>query len=364
VRGEGKLYRYPDSRFWWMQYFHRGKKYCESTGQTDEKKAKKKLRDKIAELTLDRTGKFAFVPNNTLKVSDMLDALESDYKLHNVKGIAQIKSHIKPVREFMGSYRASEVSPELVDSYIQSRLRGNGKQAVRARGTVNRETTMLRRAFKLAVDRRKLPLSAIPSIRRLSETGRREGFFEAAEFKALMDRLPEYLKAFTKFGYLSGWRRGEIRSLEWHQVDMHGRVLRLRPEQSKNKRGRNLVLAGELWDLIQEQHHKRRYENPDRTTSLSRFVFHHKGEPIGDTRKAWATACEKAGVVGRLFHDLRRTRARDMRRAGVPEDVCMAVLGHRTRSIFTRYDIVDERDQHNALIQTQDYLSSVQEKAR
>ena len=225
-----------------------------------------------------------------------------------------------------------------------------------ANGTINRETTLLGRAFRLAIKNKKLRNA--PLIRRLSEEGtRREGFFEASEFQAVLSHLPEYLKGFVQFAYLSGWRKNEIRSLEWSLVDMLGRVIRLQPKNSKNKKGRVLVLAGELWTVIERQWKMREYENADDTIGISSHVFHRDSAPIGDIRKAWATACKKADVR-KLFHDLRRTRARDMRRAGVPEDVCMMVLGHRTRSIFTRYDIVDERDQQEALLRTQDYLQA------
>ena len=127
---------------------------------------------------------------------------------------------------------------------------------------------------------------------------------------------------------------------------MNERTVRLDVGTTKNDKGRLIVLDGELLETMQGQWERRKVaEIPGQSlTLLCPYVFHRDGKPIRDFRKAWANARKETGLAAKILHDFRRTAVRDAVRAGVPERVAMMESGHKTRSVFDRYNIVSVDD--------------------
>ncbi|MGA7795595.1 MAG: site-specific integrase, partial [Candidatus Acidiferrales bacterium] len=197
--------------------------------------------------------------------------------------------------------------------------------------------------------------------------------------------LPEDLRDFTRFAFATAWRKGEVSSLRWSDVEDD--VIRLRGENSKNGEARQVVIDGDLVEIIKRRRALRAVETPD-GTALCEYIFHREGEPVGEFRKSWARACvaAKVGVMicptcasegaalmcpnckkptayaGRIFHDLRRSGVRDMIRSGVPQNVAMKISGHKTASMFRRYDIASETDLRQAMLSVQKYRDAERAK--
>ena len=138
------------------------------------------------------------------------------------------------------------------------------------------------------------------------------------------------------FAYYSGWRRNEILHLTWDEVDRDGDVIRLSPRRSKTKIGRVLPISAPLRQVLDRRAGARRGADPR--------VFRRDGVPVRVWRTALRDACRQAKVPHRLLHDCRRTAARNLIRAGVPERIAMLLTGHKTRAVFDRYNIVNEQE--------------------
>lgn len=363
-RGQGSLIRYAGVENWYSAYYAHGKEVRESTETPVLKIARRVHRQRLDEVAADRQGLKKFIPPAIARVTinELLDELEADFSLRGVRSLRQSRAHMAPVRAAFGTWRAAEVTAGSIDRYVTARLQTQTRRGTTvAPATVNRESQILGQALRLGFERGKL--SALPSMRLLPERNARQGFFEAATFGMVVTNLPDYLQDLHRFAYIAGWRRGEILTLTWADVDRDGGIIKLRAQHSKNGQGRTLAVEGDLAAVIERRWNARVVQGRDSGLRIADLVFHREGRQIVDFRKAWASACRAAGLPvgqgGPLFHDLRRTAARNLVRAGVPERVAMAVTGHKTRSMFDRYNIVNEADLRAAMQQQTAYVRTL-----
>ncbi|HXE32777.1 MAG TPA: site-specific integrase [Verrucomicrobiae bacterium] len=384
-RGQGRIFE--RGSLLWVAYYAHGKEQREVARQvrTNEKlpvseknrhEAERFLKRRLGEIVAEQHGGRAFVgpQQERVTVNELLDGLERDYKLRD-KWSIKTASVLKPLRSRFGTWRAVDLTSDAIGKHIEE-LRGEGY----SNATVNRRTQLLGQAFKTAI--RNQQLSQQPFIPRLSEVGNeRQGFFETADFEAVVSHLPEYLRDFCHFGFVTGWRKGSIDSLRWSDVGED--VIYLRAENSKSRKAETMPLEGDLQAIIERRRAASVIRAENAEPRFAEFVFHSEGERISDFRKAWATACVAAGLgimvcpqcgtesadrkcmsckvatrySGKIFHDFRRTASRNMIAAGVPQAVAMKITGHRTDSMFRRYAIVDEEQKREALSKTQQYLA-------
>lgn len=346
MRGSGRIFERSNSAFWWIAYCHRGKEIRESSGGT-EKDAERLLKRRLKEIGADSLGLKAFVgpKQDRLTVGDLLTALESDLRIKGLKSLAKTTGHLRMVRAALGDLRAVDVSAETVGRYIEQQL-AEGK----APATVNRRTTLLGEAFRLAVRRQRL--SSMPEVPKLREDNARQGFFGSQEFFAVLSNLGDQnIADFMEWFFWTGMRPGEIQSLTWQAFDRETWVLRLHAQDAKTGHGRVIPLEDSLREIIQRRVMARQFG--------CELIFHKNGARIGTFYKRWKRACQLAGVAGRIPYDLRRTAVRNMVRSGVPERVAMSISGHRTRAIFDRYNIVSERDLREAVSRTTAYVKGL-----
>lgn len=246
-----------------------------------------------------------------------------------------------------------------------SQFKAERQAAGAENGTVNRSLAALRRMFSIALEDGKL--QSAPFIRMLPEPEQpRQGFLADADYQKLYDALGvevknqatgkvtrpyAYVQPLLQTGYHTGMRLSEILNLRWSNVDQIGKFIHLFAGETKNNEARDIPMIDGLPEMFEALSRA----NPD--AGQNDKVFTNSGQPIKSFIKAWRNACVRAAIPtkingqvivshfegakyrGFVFHDLRRTFVSNMVEAGVDPLDAMAASGHKTASVFKRYNI-------------------------
>jgi len=343
-RGLGRVYQ--RGSVWWLDYTVSGQRHREPTDASNKRDAQDILRERIGNR---KSGKVLGRPDRIMlaeyvKGQDGKEKLSGGLRwLHEGQyDLAELRSKERAVqcwtqleKFFAATTRVTELTPTRLDDYAKKRLAEGAK-----RQTVNNELSALRAGLNLAVEKQWLATVPVkfdlPKVQNV-----RKGFFDDGEFAAILVELSAIFAAVIRFLRFTGWRATEPLSLTWDAIDWEGETIRL--ATSKNGEGRVFPfgLAPDLKNLLEERWEAR--NGP--------FVFHRDGEKISydSLEHAWGRARKRTKLTDRLMHDLRRTAARDFRRAGVSEGEIMKLCGWKTRAMFDRYNIIDEADLASAV---------------
>lgn len=331
---------YKRGKVWWIQYYRRGKLFRESS--------RSPLKSIAAALLKIREGDAAAGRMPTLHAEkttfdDLVKLHRQDLEI-NGKETWRADHYIAHLNRSFADLLAAEITTPRINDYILKR-----KSEGAANGTINRELRGLGRMFKIASQQTPPLVLYMPNIPHLREDNIRKGFFTETEYRTLRAALPDYLKVPLTIGYWTGMRAGEILNLKWDQINLEEGWIRLEPGTTKNGHGRTVPLVAEVRDALADWKETNQTDYPG-----CPWACHYRGKRLQKIpKRMWRETCEKTGMPGKLFHDLRRTAVRNMVRAGISERIAMEISGHRTRAVFDRYDIVTESDLLHAVVRLQ-----------
>ncbi|MGA8309843.1 MAG: site-specific integrase [Terriglobales bacterium] len=358
-RGNGEGGLILRGRIWWCQYYQDGRQIRVSTKTHVRSEALAFLRKAMdsrdkgevpatdikkltyADLRQSLIDSYVALGNKSLKErADGTETIAGLAALDEFCGFKQGPNGDGKITVTDGGATATQLTTDFARRFVKERkTSGIGNAAI------NRSLAALRRMLKLA--KREKKIHDVPFIEFLKEPSARKGFLELDKFNELIGLLPTHLRPLVTFLYYDGVRIGEALQVEWSQVNLDARTIRLEEEQTKGDEARTLPLPSVLVNMLNE------------VTPKSGRVFDGT-----NLRKEWVTACAAAElgtlteVEGRPYdplysgltlHDLRRSAVRNLVNAGVPERVAMKITGHKTRSVFDRYHIVSTEDVTDAM---------------
>jgi site-specific recombinase XerD len=333
-----RTYRDPKGKLrktsnWYVEFVAGHRTIREATDFTKRSDAAEFLKKRMADAL---GGKIVLSKNVTY--DDLRSLIITDYTNNGQKSLGDLKTTRLPrLDAVFGGTKAIDITTTSVERYKTLRLKDGSAPA-----TVNRELASLKRMFRLGL--RQGMVATMPYISMLAEHNVRKGFFELDQFQAILKHLPSEYHVIFELAYITGWRmKSELLTRQWRHVDFGGKGwLRIDPGEAKDaSSGREFQFTTWMREALERQ---RRFVSKveKKTGAVIPWLFcRPDGVRIHRFYEVWRDACKVAGIQ-RIPHDFRRTAVRNLERAGVPRATAMAMIGHKTESIYRRYSIVDQ----------------------
>lgn len=254
-----------------------------------------------------------------------------------IRDVKSIKNLLSRLRD---ETKIRDITPGRIDGYRQARL---GEDSPRNPGeaikpaTVNREVACLKTMLSKAVRHRLISENPLARYKMLPENNVRLVELDEASFGRLLECCPPYLRAVVAVGYYMGLRKSEVVGLSWQEIDLKDGFIRLSGARTKNKSARSVPLHPRVVSILESLPHGLHTDH----------VFLNGGTPIKEFKNSYASACKAAGLQDLTFHDLRHCAINNLRLAGNDFFRIMAMSGHKTMSVFKRYNLVTEEELRN-----------------
>jgi len=343
------LYRKKGTDKWWMCFTAKGVRYDKSTGTADRKIAALILSD--IELKILRHEKLGVEFELGYTFDDMMAKFMDEYAPRQEETTRRrYEVSLIHLRLFFGGKRLSEIDARLIDRYMQQRLKEVSRRKTLTKpATVNREFSLLAKAFSLAVSRKWRMVDVNPCSTayngepmKLKENNERERYLINDEEERLLRESAGYHKGLLReivvVALYMGMRQGEILRLQHGHVDLENRRLTVTKENSKNKIPRTIpIMSDTVLEILKNRMARTAVDTAHPHESL---VFTTGGgRPVSarNVQRDFRKACVRAGIEDFVFHDLRHTFGTRLAQNGVDIYTIARYMGHEDLESTKRY---------------------------
>jgi integrase len=236
---------------------------------------------------------------------------------------------------------ALDAATTLVPAALRRRAARKSPRPKAGEVTINRVLGRLRHLFGWAIDEGYLTASPFTAngrtVIKLNHhiEGPRRRRLDGDEERQLLNAAAPHLRALIEAALETGCRKGELLSLQWHQVNLDQDLIALPAEKTKTAEARTVPITTRLKAILEM-----RRTGPDgKDLPAAAYVFGNEvGNEVKDIKTAWAATCRRAGIADLHFHDLRREcGSRLLESAGVSLHEVRDWLGHQDVATTNTY---------------------------